>query len=133
MHPIEKLSTLVDRYNEKKDSFDIEELQDIRDDISNNLYLSADFMSDTRVGSEAAQYNYKKCCAEYAEDLEGKINSKTNKKYTRETIKSKTIIHCSKSYDEVLEANRKYYKVKIVEDSIKQILNSISSRINNIK
>ena len=129
---LRELTESIGLYNENRNSFDKKELQDVRDKVSLSLFYLSDFYSATRAESEAAEFNKKMCLAQTEESLRGKINEVSNKAMTREQIINESRILCKDEEEKLIEANRKYYKIRMIVETASQILNSIASRINQI-
>jgi len=129
---LKELTDSINQYNEKRNSFDKRELQDVRDKVSLSLFYLSDFYSATRAESEAAEFNKKMCLAQTEESLRGKVNEISNKAMTREQIINESRILCKDEEEKLIEANRKYYKIRMIIETATQILNSIASRINQI-
>ena len=129
---LKELTDSINMYNEKRNSFDKRELQDVRDKVSLSLFYLSDFYSATRAESEAAEFNKKMCLAQTEESLRGKVNEISNKAMTREQIINESRILCKDEEEKLIEANRKYYKIRMIIETATQILNSIASRINQL-
>lgn len=129
---LKELTESVSLYNDKRNSFDKRELQDLRDRISLSLFYLSDFYSSCRAASEMAEFTKKLCLAEKEESLRGVKVAETNKAMTREQIINEARITCKDKEEELIEANRKYYKIRMIVETASQILHSIASRLNQI-
>lgn len=129
---LKELTDSINMYNEKRNSFDKRELQDVRDKVSLSLFYLSDFYSATRAESEAAEFNKKMCLAQTEESLRGRVNEISQKAMTREQIINESRILCKDEEEKLIEANRKYYKIRMIIETSTQILNSIASRINQL-
>jgi hypothetical protein len=131
-HPTFILAELVRDYSENKDTYDIEKLISLRENLALNLFYLADFYSDIRSYSEGADFKRKQAVAKAELDLVGEINPETGKKYTQNQLQAQARVNTEKFEKEMVDCNRKYYKVRLMVESTNQILNAISSRISNI-
>jgi hypothetical protein len=131
MH-LKDLTNAINTYNDNRHSFDKNGLQDIRDRVSLSLFYLSDFYSMTRADAEAAEFNKKLCLAQTEESLRGRINGDTNKPMNREQLINESRILCQSKELDMIEANRKYYKIRMIVETATQILNSIASRINQL-
>lgn len=129
---LKELTESVKLYTERRKSFDKGELQDIRDRISLSLFYLSDFYSSARAESEAAEFEKKICLAQTEESLRGTINDDTKKQKSREQIMNESRLLCKDKEEKLVEANRKYYKIRMIVETASQILNSIASRINQL-
>lgn len=129
---LKELSEAVKLYTDRRKSFDKGELQDIRDRIALSIFYLSDFYSSARAESEAAEFEKKVCLAQTEESLRGTINDDTKKQKTREQIMNESRLLCKDKEETLIEANRKYYKIRMIIESASQILNSIASRINQL-
>jgi hypothetical protein len=129
---LKELTAAIEQYNEKRASFDKKELQEIRDRVSLSLFYLSDFYSSCRAEAEAAEFARKLCLAKTEEELRGRISQETGKAMTREQIINEARISCAERDGELVEADRKYYKIRMIVETATQILNSIASRINQL-
>lgn len=133
LDPLEQLSAAISNYRESYNTFDLKQLQDIRDKISLSLhYLSGNY-SDARFDTEIAEYGKKKAIAEVCESLRGKKDETTQKFLTREQIADRAVIQTEGFSKKLAEVNKEYFNMRLLFETGNQILNSISSRINLTK
>ena len=55
-HPFYKLSELIDKFNTERNSLDLRGLQDLRENISLNLFLMADSAAKAIANYDAKEY-----------------------------------------------------------------------------
>lgn len=128
-HPFIELSDLIDNYKLNRDSFDIKQLQTIREDIALCLFYLSDSVSLAISNFDKADWsrkrNYAKLIEEYKWDEDGNKN-------TVAVTESLARI-ANEDYElKVVEAIRQKERVRIIISATQQILNAISSRLNNI-
>lgn len=131
-HPFFKLTSLIDEYSDNKDSFDVDKLQTMREDISLCLFKLSDDASRALSEVDLADFdrkrNYSKSFNYYKNEV-GE-DGKTNTVALAENLARID----NKEYEEsYCEAVRVKERVKIILGSTNQILNALSSRIAMIK
>lgn len=128
-HPFIELSNLIDKYKENKDSFDVKQLQTMREDISLCLFYLSDSVSVAISNYDktdwARKHNYAQLIEDNKYDDEGQKNTVA---VTESIARIKNEEHELK----VVEALRQKERVKIIISSTNQILNAISSRLSQI-
>jgi len=129
-HPIVEITELVSHYDDNKDNLDIMGLTKLREALAIALLQSAEFYSDLRSGAEAADYNRKQQFASLVESRRGSVDEASGKNYTATQLENLARIDNKVNEDAHVEANKRYYRIRLIIDSVNQILNSISSRIN---
>lgn len=125
---LEELINSVNLYKDSRKSFDKKELQDVRERISLSLFYLSDLYSEVRSESEAAEFRRKLC---YAQEEE-RLRNFSEKKMTREQIMNETRIKCVDADEELISANKDYYKIRMIVETAHQILHSIASRLNQL-
>lgn len=130
-HPFTALSELVGEYQANRLSFDIKQLQDIRERFSLTLFYLSDSASIAMSQQEAADFDRKR---NYALRLDYWKNETDNngKKLTVAASEAKARIDNEKYESAYVEATRKQQRVKIILESTRHILNSIASRLSYI-
>ena len=128
-NPFLELSRLIDKYAENKDHYEVEDLQNIREDISLCMfYLSSDYAK--------AVSNYDKADWErkrnYAELVDTHKFAEDGSKNTVVVIESLARRDNREKEEDVVEALRQKEKVRILLNAVNQILNSISGRISQL-
>lgn len=128
-NPFLELSKLIDKYAENKDNYDVDGLQSIREDISLCLfYLSSDYAK--------AISNYDRTDWErkrnYAELVETYKFGDDGSKNTVVVIESLARRDNRIKEEEVVEALRQKERAKLIVSSTTQILNAISSKIQQL-
>jgi|SRR5690606_2375808 len=131
-HPFFILSGLIDKFNTSRNSMTIEELQDLRENIALNLFYISDSAAQAISRYEAKSYERKSLQAEKEEEYRNSIDERTGKPYTVADSERLARLELKKIEKEEVEAYRQKERVKIILLAVQQILNSISSRINQI-
>lgn len=130
-HPFTELSNLIADYKKNKNSFDIKQLQDLRENISLTLFYLSDSGSLALANYEMAEHNRKIAMAE-KEQFYRDGSGEDGKKMTVSEAQNLARIDCKEEAEASKEALRQKERVKIILSSTNQILNSISSRIHMI-
>jgi len=129
-HPFFRLTELIQEYDKNKNSYDAEELQNIRENISLTLFYLADSASKAISNFDSADYERKR---NYAELIEEHRYDDEGNKNTVAVTESLARIANKEKEEALVEALRQKEKVRIILSSTNQILNAISSRLNMIK
>jgi|SRR5699024_2563777 len=129
-HPFYRLTNLIEDYDKKRNSYDVNDLQDLRENIALSLFYLADSASIAISNYDRADYERKR---NYAELLEKHRFSKDGSKNTVSRKESLARIDNDEKEKNLVEALRQKQKVKILISSTNQILNALSSRIAMIK
>lgn len=129
-HPFFRLTELIQEYDKNKNSYDVEELQNIRENISLTLFYLADSASKAISNFDSADYERKR---NYAELIEEHRYDDEGNKNTVAVTESLARIANKEKEEALVEALRQKEKVRIILSSTNQILNAISSRLNMIK
>ena len=129
-HPFIELSELIDHYAKNKHSFDVKELQEMRENISLTLFYLSDSASVAISNYDRADYDRKR---NYAELIEHHKFDEDGGKNTVAVTESLARIDNKEAELAVCEALRQKERVRIILSSTQQILNAISSRINQIQ
>lgn len=130
-HPFLVLSDLIKVYSDKKDTFDVDELQSMREDISLQLFLLADSVGIAISNYDKADWERKRNYSELIEKYR-KETDEEGKKYTVSVIESKARIDNKEQEEKVVEALRQKEKIRLIVSSTTHILHAISSRLNII-
>lgn len=131
-HAFLQLSDIVDEYQEKRLSFDLDGLQDLRERISLLLFYLSDDISRAISQQEGADFDRKRNYAERFDFWKGERDD-NDKNYTVAVAEAKARIDNEKFEKKYVEATRKQQRVRIILSSTNHILNAIASRISNIK
>lgn len=131
-HPFNAISELIDTFNNERNSMTAEELQDLRELISYNLFLLSDSAALAISKYEAKDYERKSLQAERIEHYRNSIDDRTGKNYTISDAERLARLELKDIEKEVVEALRQKERVKIIIIAVQQILNSLSSRISQI-
>lgn len=127
-----KLNSLIEDYSENKDSFNLEKLQDLRENISLQLFFLSDLFSEYIASYELAEHVRKSYMAEREQYWRGELDD-NGKSMTVAEAANRARIEAKKQVEECKEALRRKKRAEIVLSSVGQILNALSSRINLYK
>lgn len=128
-HPFIELSKLVDNYRDNKNSFDANQLQNMRENISLCLFYLSDSVSQAISNADKADYERKRNYAKLIE--ENKFDDDGNKN-TVSVTESLARISNKEHEEKVVEALRQKERVRVIINATQQILNAISSRMHQI-
>lgn len=131
-HPFHELSKLIDKFNEERDSMTVEQLQDLRENISLNLFYISDSASQAIANYDAKIYERKSLQAEREETYRNMIDERTNKTYTVADSERLARIELKDVEKKEVEALRQKERVRIILTAVQQVLNSLSGRINQL-
>lgn len=131
-HPFYKLSELIDLFNTNRNKMTVNELQDLRENISLNLFYLSDSVSQTIANAESKDYERKRFYAEKEEYYRNQIDERTNKCYN--VADSERLARLdAKDVDEACAfAFKQKERARLVVIAVQQILNSISARVNQL-
>jgi hypothetical protein len=121
-HPFIQLSDLIDRYRDGKNSFDVKELQTMREDISLCLFYLSDSVSVAISNFDKADWDRKRNFSKLIE--ENKCDSE-GKKNTVSIAEALSRVQNEPYELEVVEAIRQKERVRIIISATQQILNAI--------
>ena len=131
--PYRNLTNSVDEYNLGALSFDMNELCTVRDKIALSLFYFTDTLSNTQVEALKLEYDRKQNFAIRKTYWCSQTNERTGKLYTVALAEEKARIDNKEKEDLYVEAYRKALKSKSLHKVVSDLLNSVSSRINNLK
>lgn len=126
---LDKITDLINTYANDRDTLDVEDFQNIRDDLSVNLFALNSIYADAKTAYEAAQYRKKMCLSEITLRLKG-TRDEYGKVHTRETVQASAILECEELHHKEFEALKEYERLRQIVTSVGQVLNTISSRLN---
>jgi hypothetical protein len=129
-HPFLRLSDLIQEYYNKKESFSVKELQDMRENISLTLFYLSDSASTALSKYDKADWERKRSFAELIEENKYDDNGDKN---TVAVMESLARIANKEKEEAVVEALRQKERVRIILNSTQQILNAIASRLSSIQ
>lgn len=124
------LKSSIERYQINHSTYDLKELQEIRDNISLSLFYLSQEYSYLKHKSDTCEYLKKKKFANECESLRNKSDELTGKKLTREQITDRAFLNSTQENEAMIDSERDFFEMKMIFDTSNQILNSISSRIN---
>jgi len=128
-HPFYKLNELIDTFNNERNTLDLRGLQDLRENISLNLFLMADSAAKAIANYDSKEYERKRFYSEREDFYRNEIDTRTSKNYNVADSERLARLDAKQIDDETVEALRKKEKVRIILNAVNQILNSISGRI----
>ena len=131
-HPFYKLSELIDKFNTERNSLDLRGLQDLRENISLNLFLMADSAAKAIANYDAKEYERRRFYSLKEESYRNSIDERTGKNHNVADSERLARIEAEKIDCETIEALRQKEKVRILLNAINQILNSVAARINQL-
>lgn len=124
---IQSLTNLVNSYREIRRRGIPDELQELRDRISEDLFDFGPTYADIRSAAEKAEANYKTCLKEST------FKERTGTKTTVADAETKAFLDCKELHDEWNNKKHDFYLAKSLLERTEQILNSLSSRIKLLK
>jgi len=130
MKALTVIQLAVDSYNENKNDLTVEQLQDLRDDISISLVGLAGHFADCKMSADAAEYVRKSKIADVKEGLTGGFDERTGKKYTASSTGDQALLKANKEYAKERLANREFDYIRKIFDAANAVMNSMASRIN---
>ena len=126
---LKEITRLVKSYKALRQDGSTEDIQELRDEISEQLFFFGPEYAEIRSRAEKAESDYKSCL-------------ETQKKYWKEKFGEKrgavglaeneAAISCNDAMDELNARNRDFYLAKSLMERSDQILNSLSSRLKII-
>jgi hypothetical protein len=131
-HPFYKLSELIGHYNTDRNSLDIKQLQDLRENIALNLFLMSDSAAKAISNFDAKEYERRRFYAEREEFYRNDIDERTGKNFNVADSERKARLDAKQIDDETIEALRQKEKVRIILNAVNQILNSIAARTGQL-
>lgn len=130
-HPFLQLSEIINEYRDNRLSFDVKELQDMRERISLLLFYMSDSASKAMSQQESADFDRKRNYAERIDFWKNETDE-DGKRYTVAASEAKARIDNEEYEKAYVEATRKQQRVKIILESTRHILNSIASRLSQV-
>ncbi len=120
------LTKLVLSYPQIRQTGSQEEVQLLRDEISEALYHFGDTYAYIRSAAERAESNLKNCLNENRKRIKSELG---DKKGTVAAVDLEANLSCKELQDELLDRNEDHYLARSLLDRSEQILNAISSRL----
>ena len=120
----------IEKYKLNHSTFDIKELQEIRDSISLSLFYLSNEYALLKHLVDTNEYFKKRKFAQECESLRVKSDEITGKRFTREQITDKAFLNSTEESEQLINSERDFFEMKLIFDTSNQILNSLSSRIN---
>lgn len=123
---LKELTKLISSYPEIRKLGNMEEVQELRDRISEELFHFGDTYAHIRSAAERAESNYKNCLADKRAYWREKFGEKRG---TATLVENEAYLSCKELQDELNDRNEDHYLAKSLLDRADQLLNSISSRL----
>ena len=121
LHPFLRLTQLIEEYDENKESYDVNKLQLLREELSINLFHMSDSASVALSNYDFAEHARKTKTAEREQYYHSQLGS-NGKSMTVAEAGNLARLDCK-------ETLRQKKRVEIVLSSVSQILNALSTRI----
>lgn len=118
------LTKLILSYPQIRQTGSQDEIQLLRDEISECLYHFGDTYALIRSESERAESRYKQCCEERKVYWRKKFNNKQAGLADMEAV-----LECNEALEIMHQKNEDFYRAKSLIERVDQVLNSISSRL----
>ena len=131
-HPFHQLSELIEEYSSNKNNMTVEELQDLRENISLNLFYISSDAAQAIANYDSKDYKRKRKQAEREEYYRSDTDNRTGKNYTVADSERLARLDLKEVEEEVVEALRQKERVRIIITAVQQILNALSSRISQL-
>ena len=126
------LNKLIEDYAENKDTFGLEKIQEMRENISLQLFFLSDLFSEYIASYELAEHVRKSYMAEREQYWRTQLDE-NNKSMTITEAANRARIESKEQVEACKEALRKKKRAEIVLSSVQQILNALSSRLTILK
>ena len=127
-----ELAKLIEKFNSERNTLDLKGLQTLREDISLTYFYLADFSARCIANFDAKDYERKRFYAERENIYRTTVDTNTGKHYNVADSERLARIDAKEVDDSTVEALRQKEKIRIVNTATQQILNSLSSRINQL-
>lgn len=128
-HPFYRLSDLIDKYNEQRNTLDVKELQDLREDLALQLFYMSDSCAQTIANAESKDFDRKRHYAEREEFYRKDIDNRTGKNYNVADSERLARLDSKEVDDACAFAFKQKERARLVVLATQQILNSLSGRI----
>lgn len=127
------LTSLIDKFNKERNSLTVLELQTLREDMALTFFYLSDFSARCIANYDAKDYERKRFYAEKEEQHRNEVDERTGKNYNVADSERLARIDGKQIDEETVEALRQKEKIRIITIATQQILNSLSSRINQLQ
>lgn len=121
---LSKLTKLVLSYPQIRQTGSQEEIQTLRDEISECLFHFGDTYALIRSSAERGESVYKQCVEEKKKIWRERFN---NKNVGLADIEA--VLDCKSNLEQMHQKNEDFYRAKVLIESCENILNSLSSRL----
>lgn len=123
------ITNLVKSYKDIRENGTINDVQTLRDELSEQLFFFGAPFAEIRSAAERADSSYKTCLEESRRKWKNKFGQARGSVGLAE---NEAFIECEDLLEEVNNKNRDFYLAKSLLDRCDQVLNSISSRLKII-
>lgn len=120
-----ELTKLIKEWKKKRNSFDAKQIQDYRERLALSFYYISDEVGDAFSNHLAAEHGRKQ---KYAE----RVNFHRSNGETIAVCENTARLDSKKEAEDEVATLRQKEKTKIIVEAVKQILNSVSTRISKI-
>jgi len=131
-HPFYKLSELIEKYSTERNSLDVKQLQDLREDVALTLFYLSDDAAKAIANFDAKEYERRRFYAEREEYYRNDVDERTGKNFNVADSERKARLDAKQIDEETVTALRQKERVRIILNATNQILNSISGRISQL-
>jgi len=123
------ITGLIGSYKEVREIGDVDNIQELRDRLSEELFHFGEEFAQIRANAEKAESDYKMCIEKGMKKWRDEF---AGTKVTAATIENHAKIDCETLLDELNERRKEYYLAKELIERTDQVLNSLSSRLKLI-
>lgn len=127
-----QLTHLIGVFNDKRNELDLKQLQTLREDISLTYFYLADFAARCIANFDSVDYERKRFYAQAEENFRSTIDQRTGKNYNVSDSERLARIAAKEIDEKTVNALRQKEKMRVINTATQQILNSLSSRINQL-
>lgn len=131
-NPFDEISDLILFFKNNKEDLEIAELQKLREDVSLALFYLSDQASRAIANYEAKDYERKQEQARIELSYRSKVDEKTGRNFSTAESEKLARLELKTFEKNVVESLRQKERVRIIITAVKEILNSISSKINQL-
>jgi hypothetical protein len=131
-HPFYRLSELIDKYSKERNTLDIKQLQDLREDVALTFFYLSDDAAKAIANFDAKEYERRRFYADREEHYRNDVDERTGKNFNVADSERKARLDAKQIDEETVTALRQKERVRIIINATNQILNSISGRISQL-
>lgn len=127
-----ELSELINKFNLERNTLDLKGLQTLREDIALSYFYISDFAARCIANYDSKDFERKRFYAQSEENFRNSLDERTGKNYNVADSERLARISAKEIDDETVNALRQKEKIRIINTATQQILNSLSSRIQQL-